>query len=517
MNDVTVQDGKIWIEFPYSEGLVASVKRIAGARWDADVRKWYLPARPLYAALAKEFAIKYGFMIDHNIIQLTEKPKVNILDRSKLYEHQPAAVDFIHATNGNCILADDMGVGKTLEALWYAKEAGLKTILIVAPASVVYKWKNEVSTWLEREAEVVQSVAKGVPNSDILIVSYDLLWRLANVFEERKFDLAIADESHMIKSKDAKRSEAFRRIHSDKKLFLSGTPFLNRPKELFNILNMIDPGEWSSWYAYASRYCDGHHEYFGSKKVFIANGSSNEEELKTRVSSLMIRRTKGEVAKYLPELTRIVVPVDITNKVEYNRARKDLKAWLLEHGKDGLVTALTKLTHLRMLVGSGKVKSAVELALRALDSNPQRKVVLYAHHRDVVKALFPEFKDYGVQTIRGEDSQAERARTIEQFQNKINPRVLIITSAGGMGIDLYRADTIIFVEREWSASLEEQIESRLHRSGQKSAVTAYYLVARDTIDEYISWLVEHKRDIFDKIIGSDQIEQQILDEIRKEE
>ncbi len=517
MNSIVVQDDKIFVSFPYSEGMVRAIKTIPSARWDASSRRWYFPSRPLYASLVKDFGLKYGFMIDPNIARLTEKPKVKILDRSKLYTHQPEAVDFIHGTNGTCILADDMGVGKTLEALWYAKEANLKKILIVSPASVVYKWRDEVTTWLERESHVIQSTKDGVSSSDIIIVSYDLLWRLSNEFEKLRFDLAIADECHFVKTRDAKRSEAFRRIHSDRKLFLSGTPFLNRPVELFNILNMIDPGEWSSWYNYAVRYCNGHTEDFGSRRVFVANGSSNEEELKLRVSPIMIRRTKMEVAQYLPELTRVVVPVDITNRTEYNKARRDLKTWLQEHGKDGKVTALTKLTHLRMIVGSGKVKSAVELALRALDSNPQRKVVIYAHHREVVRALFPEFKDYGVATIRGEDSQIERAKTIESFQNKINPRVLIVTSAGGMGIDLYRADTIIFAEREWSASLEEQIESRLHRTGQKSAVTAYYLVARGTIDEYISELVQHKRDLFDSIIGSDKIEQYILDKLGKEE
>jgi len=182
----------------------------------------------------------------------------------------------------------------------------------------------------------------------------------------------------------------------------------------------------------------------------------------------------------------------------------DFKRYLKDNGKTTDPNALSKLNMLRQIIGMGKVDAAVELAEDAL-LEPDKKIVLYAHHKAVVQALCEKLKDYGVDTIVGDDSNTKRADTMKRFQTQDLPRVLVISSAGGEGVDLFRADTMITVEREWNEAKESQAESRLHRNGQKHAVMVYYLVAHNTIDKDIDELIERKRDAFDSVIGLEDI------------
>jgi len=513
---LSADKSRIEIRFPYSEGMVNKVKTLFGRQWDKDNRCWYFPAKTIFANVVLKFGREFMFEIDSKVMALGKETvsSVKKLDRSPLYLHQPTAVDFIHSRNGTCILADDMGVGKTIEALWYVKEQPLiKKILIVSPASVLYKWKAEVSKWLERDSEVIRKGSQEFPANDIWIVSYSLMPNIVNRMVEMDFDLLILDECHYVSSPKAKRSNAVRLIKSERTLFLSGTPFLNRPIELWNILSMINPGEWGSYWKFAARYCDSQVIRRFGKQFVDVSGSSNLEELSARLQNIMIRRTRHEVLKDLPELTRTFLPIELNSYSEYNKAIADLKQWLRDNkGEDRRLTALTKLGYLRYLVGISKVPMAVEVVQDLLNADVNRKVVVYAHHRDVVDKLKEALAEFGCETIVGDDNPLQRSETNRRFQDKELPRVLVISSAGGEGIDLYRADSIVFVEREWNPSKEEQAEGRLHRIGQVNPVSAYYLVAKRTIDEHIDYLISQKRGIIGAILN---IENEILDYVEK--
>jgi len=686
---------EIWMRFPYSDGMVNRVRDLYGRRWNADEKVWAFPAKTLFANVVLKFGREMMFEISGDVVNMGKETVASVkkLDRTTLYPHQPDAIDFIHNRNGNCLLADDMGVGKTIEALWYIKEQPIiKKILVVSPASVLYKWQTEIATWLERESSVIKTGKQVLPNTDIWIISYSLLPNIVNRMVELKFDMVILDECfmgdtlvdtdkgklkiadivnnrlqvsvlscntednvvqlkpitnwikkeiheplvrvkygggyidctashpiwteengyvnakevsgktlrilrkniqydskgkynseilqsemrtikspeetkgnfilarvesveilkrgsrqqsrsseefnrfvycldvednhnffanstlvhncHYISNRNAKRSNAVKLLNSNRTLFLSGTPFLNRPIELWNILDIMSPSGWGSYWQFAKRYCDMRVMNRYGRKFVDVSGASNLSELKERLSDVMIRRTRKEVLKDLPDLVRTTLPVELKSYSEYHRAVADLKQWLRENkGEDRKLTALTKLSYLRYLVGISKVDPAVELIKDILASDVNRKVVVYAHHKEVVDKLKEHLKEYGCETIVGEDSPQNRAATNDRFQNKDIPRVLVISSAGGEGIDLYRADSIVFVEREWNPSKEEQAEGRLHRIGQKNAVSAYYLVAKQTFDDHINYLISKKRGIIGEIMG---IESDILNYIEKE-
>jgi len=246
------------------------------------------------------------------------------------------------------------------------------------------------------------------------------------------------------------------------------------------------------------------------------SGSSNTAELKDKLARIMLRRTKEQVLPELPPLIRSILPVDISSEQQrdYSLALHDLKAWLRVNGKSNRITTLTKLNYLRQIVGMGKVKSAIELAEDVLQST-SGKLVMYAHHKVVVNALKEGLKEYGVDTIVGEDDNRKRMDTMIRFQNTQLPRVLVISSAGGEGIDLNAADNLIMVERAWNPGKEEQIEGRLHRIGQENKVAVWYLVARGTIDEKVHALVESKRYLVGELVGTPDIETIVLDELMK--
>jgi len=467
----------------------------------------------IYAEHAKRLSNEHQFPIDNGVFKLlNQQPTVQ--HRDKLYTFQKEDVDFIHYNNGTCLVANDMGTGKTITALTYAYEADTQRVLVVCPASVLYKWQDEVVRWNGWESQIVLTGKTALDMTKrVWIMSYAIMLNRVYELSEIEFDLLIMDECHKISNPKAKQALAVDQLITKRKLFLSGTPFLNRPIELWHVLNLIDPLSYKSYWSFANKYAGAEQKEIwtrnGKRTFWDVSGATNLDDLRKRIAPIVVRRTKQEVLDELPELTRTKMEVDISNKREYQSALLDFKRYLRENNKDSDPNALSKLNVLRQIIGMGKVESAIELAEEVL-SNPDKKVVLYAHHKAVVNALCEKLKEYGVETIVGEDSNTKRADTVSRFQNNTLPRALVISSAGGEGIDLYRADTMITVEREWNEAKESQAESRLHRNGQKHAVVVYYLIAHNTIDKDIDELIERKRDAFNSVIGLEDIRTLII-------
>lgn len=510
MKQIVINNSRLEISFPYSEGLKNRVKQLPCRSWDSVNEVWYLPAHRIVAKRAVEFGEEHNFLIAAEVYTLANGNGIPIeTDRSLLYPYQKDAVDFIHDNQGTCLIADEMGLGKTVEALWYAKEKGdkVKSILIVCPATVTYKWGNEIDRWYGVPWQVVAKVNQKLEDVPILIMSYTIMTKKYAELIDRPFDLFIADECHYITNPKSLRSKVARKIIATRTLFLSGTPFMNRPVELFNLLNMINPIEWENYWAFTGRYCDRKAKYIGKgRKIWDVSGASNLDELRNRISPVMLRRTKAEVLVELPELVRTIIPLDINSKREYNKALAELKDAVKLTQNLHSEEVLTRLTAVRQLLGLAKVSAALELAEDIL-AEPDKKVVLFAHHKRVVDKLVEELKEYGVATIVGADSQQVRANTIEKFQHKILPRVVVMSAAGSEGIELHRASDIIMVERQWNPAREAQAEARLHRIGQKNAVTAHYLVVRNTMDERVHELIEAKRTVFGTVVGDISLEE----------
>jgi SWI/SNF-related matrix-associated actin-dependent regulator 1 of chromatin subfamily A len=347
-------------------------------------------------------------------------------------------------------------------------------------------------------------------------MSYDICVRRYDELKEMPFNCIIFDEAHYLKSSKTKRTRVAKALVRDVPhvLFLSGTPFMNRPSELYPLLNMLDPIGFNNPYHFAARYCGA--QFIDRVWVMPKDVLTNREELAERLGKYMLRRTKREVASELPDLTRVSIPIRVDNMAGYRRAVADFHKMRREQPKAG---ALVQLSALRHLVGLAKIDTGVELAESIMQNG--EKVVLFAHHKDVVMGLVDGLKDYRVGVISGDTPTKERQRLVNVFLSYSHAglrqdsplQCMIITVAGAEGIDLYSANHIIFVEREWTPAREEQAEARLHRTGQKNPVTSHYLVVKDTVDEKFDEVVRAKRDVFGQVIRQDDILEEIMETI----
>jgi len=424
----------------------------------------------------------------------------------RLYDFQRTGCQFIESSGGRCIIGDEMGLGKTVMALaWLESQSAIQRVLVVAPANVIHKWKREIDTWTKRHAHIVAGFSTPIPQASVtLVMSYSVMSKRYKELRDFSPELVIWDESHYLKGnrKKVQRVAAALQLKSPYVLFLSGTPFLNRPIELFNMLDMVQPGKWSLG-SYGTRYCGGFNYHGGPLQ-----GAMNLSELRSRLKSVMIRRLKRDVLEELPSLQRVLLPADIKTE-EYREALIGINR----------TNAMTKIMDAWHIIGREKAKVAVEWVHDFFEqSEPNVKIVLYAHHLDVVDYLKKELIEYGSFSIDGRLSPERRDALARGFQTGLRPRVVIINKAGGEGIDLFgigdiESNTLLFVERQWTPALEFQAEGRLDRIGQRVAVTAYYLMAVGTFDEPMDYTINQKRQILSATIDMEQIEMQVQGEI----
>lgn len=507
------------------------VKTIASRKFVKDRPSyWRVDLNPWNCKDVVDKLKPYKFFIDPDITKLAKEADIMIKKSSakrgkkkvdkRLYPFQQAAIDFTDLAEGRLIIGDQMGLGKTVENLvWAQVTSDVKKILVVAPANVIYKWDKEFDTWTDRFTHAVVPSSKGdMPDVDALIMSYGIMIRRVDELYDMGFDLFTVDEFHYIKNPKAQRTRAAKKIgiHCKYVALLSGSPMLNRPIEMWNGLKLIRPFEWLRKTDYVWQYCAGWTE------AGWGMGATNTEELAERLRTTMIRRLKKDVLKQLPDMTRTYIEInpDISN---YGAVEDEAFAAIaaLPRNKSFYVNALAHLAALRQIVGMAKAKAAIpwiENFFEQADDNT--KLVVYCHHHAIVNYLEGRLKDYGVTTITGKVPAAKRPARIDSYQTTGGPRVIVITSAGGEGIDLFGiggvdSSNILFVERQWGPVPEEQAEARLHRMGQSNAVVAYYLIARDTIDDDISSLIEAKREVIDTVIGGPEISMTIVPDLLK--
>ena len=316
---------------------------------------------------------------------------------------------------------------------------------------------------------------------------------------DRSWDLSVLDECHKLKNYKTLQTKAATDITRKAEFVveLSGTPFPNRHTELYEPLHIADPVSFPNWYRYMERYTHG--------KAYQWSGLVNEPELKERLSYILLRRTKKDVLPELPEIERAVLPfrLELAYLTLYREAEKELL------GARNILPAMAKL---RRIVGEAKRAISDEWGMEFLQGCDE-KLVVYCHHLDQVHHYLGTFKDYGATAIYGAISQKERAVRWGAFQTRRHPRVMVIDSAATEGIDLYAASNIWFAERELVPMIEEQAEGRLHRMGQKNAVTAWYPMAAGTMDEYLDLIIRRKREQFRKVLPSDNVAEYIAKEV----
>ncbi|MEA2177573.1 MAG: SWI/SNF-related matrix-associated actin-dependent regulator of chromatin subfamily A-like protein 1 [Solirubrobacteraceae bacterium] len=396
-------------------------------------------------------------------------------------------------------LADEPGLGKTVQALATLEADDAFPAVVVCPASLRLVWEREAAHWLpHRTTTLLTGRGTIPPPADITILSYEAVAAQRENLARRRPQALVLDESHYCKNPRAKRTHAVRRLANALppdalRLALSGTPVTNGAEEVVPQLRIL-----------------GRLEDFGSGATLLKRfaGPGEEERLHWHLRRrCFVRRRKAEVLPQLPAKRQVVVPVALVNEQEYRLAERDVVAWLRSlpldlRELDARVAAtlraerLAQLTALKRLAAKGKLAAAAAWIEDFRASG--EALVVFAHHTEVQEDLLARFPDAG--HLLGRDSQRAREETVRTFQDGTGPDLLICsTLAAGHGITLTRASNVAFLELEWTPAHHDQAEDRCHRIGQHDAVTAWYLLAAGTIDEQIAELLHSKRRIVEAV------------------
>lgn len=416
--------------------------------------------------------------------------------------YQTEVIKLYDKFGGRVLGALDMGLGKTFISLaWLAKHPEAWPALVTTPANVKYNWEFEASRFFGTRAAICEGRSPPQPGGfeqipPVTIVNHDILKDWISYFEQRQYKTLIADECQAFIHLKSKRTQAVRTIAERMRYIhcLSGTPICNRPLELFPVANMLWPREFPSFYEFAQRYCDPQWTPFG----WSYKGASRLEELNLRLKSLgMIRLLKEDVLEGLPEKIYRIIPCDISDREEYEKAAYDFLSWLKSHkdpsqvDKASRAEKLSKQGTLLRLAAKLKLRGVVDWATRFLQDTNEKLILFGVHHKalDVFQRRIP------FQSVRidGTVPAKKRQLFVRQFQEDPETRLFIggIESAGS-GITLTAASEVAITEIPHRPGSLRQAEDRPYRIGQKKTVFVNYLVAGGTIEEKLCQISQKK-------------------------
>lgn len=431
---------------------------------------------------------------------------------------QREAVDWLHSKNGRGLLAMDMGTGKSFCSLLFAKEDNPKPIVIVCPATIKPVWEREAAVHFNWRAEIVETTRPHktpLPSRPrIVICNYDILARRrgenvgpgwVGALKALKPQLIILDEVQLLIDHNSLRSKAVAELCKGvpKVIALSGTPLVNRPIELWTILNILDPKAFPSRYSFAHRYC-------GPKRTFWGwdfTGASNLTELNQRLQPVMFRRRKADVLKDLPAKQRNVVPLELSDPKEYQAARDDFAGWLAERDpgrmdRDEKANALVKLGKLKHLAATLKLSSVYGWIDRFIEGSDGKLIVFGIHRESVVEAIHAKYP--GSSIVTGAVTGKKRQLAIDKFLRDKRCRLFVGNiEAAGVGWSAKGVSDVAFVELPWSPGKVAQAEDRCHgigRGDENKRTTSWTLVGKGTIEEKLAEILQRKQKTLSKIL-----------------
>lgn len=521
------------------------IAKQAGFRWDPGAKRWYTKdpekARKL-AQYAVDAQVRTSLEQVHQDREATKAMSraatadldVPVPEGLHLLPFQKAGVQFLLNKN-RVLLADQMGLGKTIQAIGLLNSLPkMHRVLVVCPASLRLNWQREMQRW------DVHAYTIGIANGshwpcqgqEVTIINYDILTKHTGPLAAQ-WQCLIVDESHYGKNPKAQRSIALYTIKADRAIFLTGTPILNRPVEIWPALHYLDPGAWQNFFYFGKRYCDAHQEAVARRKiVWNFSGASHLEELQDKLrSTIMLRRLKQDVLTELPPKTRQVIEVPpnglsglvaheqamlarhmdvmvtLKAEVELAKASEDPDAYdqAVERLRNGMAVAFTEVATVRHATAVAKIPFVVEHLQNVLES--EAKVVVWCHHHDVVAGIAAAFPEGSYVVFTGETPMKARQEAVDRFQNDPSCRLFIGSiAAAGVGITLTAASHEVFAELDWVPANITQAEDRCHRIGTVNPVLIQHLVLDGSLDATMAKTLVRKQEIIDRALDTEREE-----------
>lgn len=429
------------------------------------------------------------------------------------YRFQIKGVRKITRLNGRVLLADSMGLGKTLQILLYAQQnPTVRPIVVVCPASIKYNWGREAMKHIGMRASVLEGTKvpedQLIPElaAELIILNYDILKYWVPTLKKIKPQLIVGDEAHALIDPRSQRTRALRELCKNVPhvILATGTPFQSRPAQIWPMLNIIRPDLYPSFRPFGERYCRPKLTPWGWKY----DGAERLDELnKILLREVMVRRLKEDVLQDLPDKARHVTLLDLPNRAEYDRALNDFASWVRDQpniraDRALRAQAVTKITYLKKLVGELKVPSIVAWIEQFLNETGE-KLLVFGIHTELVEGLRERFDGQAVM-VNGSITKRKRQQAFDQFNKDKRTRLFIGNiDAAGVGWNCTSASTTAHVELAWVPAKHSQAEDRVHgmsRGMENVRSRAYYLIAADTLEEKLLTLLQARQKTMDAAI-----------------
>ena len=412
------------------------------------------------------------------------------------------------------VLADDMGLGKTLQVisllLWAKRRGGEnRPSIVVAPTSLVYNWMAEIQRFAPEmrvvasegsqsaRAQTIARLANKDCDIDVYLTSYPLIRRDIEKLQNIQFRFAILDEAQYIKNAMSVGAGAVKQLKAKTRFALTGTPMENHPGELWSIFDFVLPGYLLSFAQFMHRFGTG----------------EESDVLRRRIRPFLLRRLKGDVLRELPEKNEIQLMADMTEEQRrvYQASLLRLRPQLDTLGKNR-IEVLAAITELRQICGhpslvlpsyaasSGKMDLLLDILPGSLEAG--HRTLIFSQFTRMLRILQRRLEAEGIECmyLDGETPPKRRIEMVDQFNAGKGQVFLISLKAGGSGLNLVGADTVIHFDPWWNPAAEDQATDRAHRIGQKNTVNVIRLITRGSIEEQVVELGARKRELFDQMI-----------------
>jgi superfamily II DNA/RNA helicase len=448
------------------------------------------------------------------------------LIKADLFPYQKEGIEFAVFREG-AIIADDMGLGKTVQAIGTAvikKEIfDFKRTLVICPASLKEQWKNEIERFSNEQAVVVEGLPQEreqiyrKSKAYFLILNYETVLRDSEAINKYQTDFIILDEAQRIKNYATKTSDAIKSLNKTHSLVITGTPIENKLIDLYSIVAFIDPYFLAPLWEFSYQHC-----LFDEKMKNKITGYYNLSDLKERLQSILIRREKRNVLKQLPNISEFDVPVEMhPRQAEYHASfakgiaailRKkfitpfDMQKLMLLLSKMRMVCDSTNLVDYETNY-SPKLDELQDILFEKLDINTNgKKIIIFSEWirmNNIIGKMLRE-NNVGFAELSGNIPVKHRGKLIQKFEENKDCKVFLSTEAGGSGLNLQVADTVVNFELPWNPAKKNQRLGRIDRLGQESSnLTVISFITRNSIEEKIASGLVLKQNLFEGVLDSE--------------
>ncbi len=560
--DAEISEVKIFPQ-QFNPAINAIIQKNGNAKWKSDDFSWTIPFTIDAINIVDELVDRHNLNIafetyDELLFQTAEKrQKINASkavdtnldiprpDGLEYRGYQKAGVEY-GINHKDIIIGDEPGLGKTIQGIGISNAIPwIQWVLIIAPSSLKSNWKGEWEKWCVKKLSVgivKNGDAESWPDTHVVIISFDLVKKHLKPIHARTWDFLIVDEAHFLRNPDALRTKyifghtekaskknqftpvTIPAIPRKKTALLTGTPIVNRPKEIWPWIHAVAPQKYNNFEKFALRYCGAKQTRYG----WVYDGATNLRELQADLRSLcMIRRLKNDVLTELPPKTRQIICIDdesikkaeqaatrrMFDKPEHANA-KELLQTLVEDNKRTYEETVAALETLNKIAFFDMAKIRKETAIRKIPyvidlinlAKENGKLIIFAHHEEIFKALMAQYPgEYAM--VTGATPPAKRQAEADRFQNDPNCHFFFGSIlAAGAGFTLTASAHVIFAEIDWVPGNMLQAEDRAHRIGQNSKVLIWHIVINRTLDAIMAKILVKKQADIDQATNYRQME-----------